>query len=76
MDDAARAAGTALAETARDVHALLLRGLIRQHPSEPGGPVGFTVLNLVRELLGARRDGAAEINEGNDINEAVEALAF
>jgi len=76
VDDAARAAGTALAETARDVHALLLRGLIRQHPSEPGGPVGFTVLNLVRELLGARRIGADEINEGNGINEAVEALAF
>ncbi|MFD5075700.1 helix-turn-helix domain-containing protein [Streptomyces sp. NPDC058371] len=62
VDRAARAAGTALAETARDVHALLLRGLIRQHPSEPGGPVGFTVLNLVRELLAApeRREPAVE----------------
>ncbi|WP_330306324.1 MULTISPECIES: helix-turn-helix domain-containing protein [unclassified Streptomyces] len=70
VDDAAHAAGTALAETARDVHALLLRGLIRQHPSAPGGPVGFTVLNLVRELLEAGRGGADEINE------AVEAMAF
>ncbi|MFF7352818.1 helix-turn-helix domain-containing protein [Streptomyces filipinensis] len=58
VDAAARAGGRPLSETARDVHDLLLRGLIRQHPAEPGGPVGFTVLNLVRELMAARRPAA------------------
>lgn len=51
VDTAVHASGASLAETARDVHGLLLRGLIRQHATEPGGPIGFTVLNLVRELL-------------------------
>ncbi|WP_328745013.1 helix-turn-helix domain-containing protein [Streptomyces sp. NBC_00285] len=61
VDAAARASGTTLAETARDVHDLLLRGLIRQLPTEPGGPVGFTVLNLVRELLRAGRPATADL---------------
>ncbi|MEU3829448.1 helix-turn-helix domain-containing protein [Streptomyces sp. SID486] len=58
VDAAARADGRPLTETARDVHGLLLRGLVRQHATEPGGPVGFTVLNLVRELMAARRPAA------------------
>ncbi|WP_345053060.1 AAA family ATPase [Streptomyces rameus] len=58
VDAAARANGRPLTETARDVHGLLLRGLVRQHATEPGGPVGFTVLNLVRELMTARRPAA------------------
>jgi hypothetical protein len=43
------------------VHGLLLRGLIRQLPTEPGGPVGFTVLNLVRELLRTGRPTTADL---------------
>ncbi|WP_328552732.1 MULTISPECIES: helix-turn-helix domain-containing protein [unclassified Streptomyces] len=61
VDAAARASGTPLAEAARDVHGLLLRGLIRQLPTEPGGPVGFTVLNLVRELLRTGRPTTADL---------------
>ncbi|MER5474538.1 helix-turn-helix domain-containing protein [Streptomyces sp. NPDC002685] len=61
VDAAARASGTPLAEVARDVHGLLLRGLIRQLPTEPGGPVGFTVLNLVRELLRTGRPTTADL---------------
>jgi len=66
VDAAARASGKTLAETARDVHCLLLRGLIRQLPTEPGGPVGFTVLNLVRELLQDRRPATAELVGATD----------
>lgn len=66
VDAAARAGGGTLAETARDVHCLLLRGLIRQLPTEPGGPVGFTVLNLVRELLEDRRPATAELVGATD----------
>ncbi|MFB6817692.1 helix-turn-helix domain-containing protein [Streptomyces sp. NPDC056347] len=54
MDGAARARGTSLAQTARDVHGLLVRGLIRRLPATAGDPVGFTVLNLVRAALDAR----------------------
>ncbi|WP_446039165.1 helix-turn-helix domain-containing protein [Streptomyces sp. SID1121] len=60
VDDAARANGTSLAETARDAHALLVRGLIRQLPTTPGGPVGFTVLNLVRAALVAEQEQERE----------------
>lgn len=59
VDAAARAAGRPLPDTARDVHGLLLRGLIRQHAPEPDGPVGFTVLNLIRELTASRRPSPA-----------------
>lgn len=61
VDAATRASGATLAETARDVHCLLLRGLIRQLPTEPGGPVGFAVLNLVRELLQDHRPATADL---------------
>lgn len=54
VDGAARACGTPLAGTARDVHALLVRGLIRRLPATAGDPVGFTVLNLVRAVLTAQ----------------------
>ncbi|MER5747934.1 helix-turn-helix domain-containing protein [Streptomyces sp. NPDC002225] len=53
VDGAARRRGTSLARTARDVHALLVRGLIRRLPTAAGEPVGFTVLNLVRAVLDA-----------------------
>ncbi|MGC5401812.1 helix-turn-helix domain-containing protein [Streptomyces sp. DT20] len=54
VDGAAHACGTPLAGTARDVHALLVRGLIRRLPATAGDPVGFTVLNLVRAVLTAQ----------------------
>lgn len=63
MDGGRRRArpGHLLAETARDVHALLVRGLIRRLPATAGEPVGFTVLNLVRAVLDAdqERESAA-----------------
>ncbi|MGW2109577.1 helix-turn-helix domain-containing protein [Streptomyces sp. NPDC001948] len=58
VDGAARASGTSLAEAAREVHALLVRGLIRRLPTTAGDPVGFTVLNLVRAVLEADRETA------------------
>ncbi|MDV9197362.1 helix-turn-helix domain-containing protein [Streptomyces sp. Wh19] len=58
VDGAARACGTSLAGAARDVHALLVRGLIRRLPTTAGEPVGFTVLNLVRAVLDADRETA------------------
>ncbi|MCM2415395.1 helix-turn-helix domain-containing protein [Streptomyces sp. RKAG290] len=58
MDGAARACGTSMAATARDVHALLVRGLIRRLPTTAGDPVGFTVLNLVRAVLAADQETA------------------
>ncbi|MFD4774056.1 hypothetical protein ACFWNU_09470, partial [Streptomyces sp. NPDC058427] len=58
VDGAARACGSSLARTARDVHALLVRGLIRRLPTTAGDPVGFTVLNLVRAVLAAERETA------------------
>ncbi|MEV6731323.1 helix-turn-helix domain-containing protein [Streptomyces sp. NPDC051364] len=54
VDDAARALGIPAPEAAQGVHALLLRGLIRQLPAEPGGaarPSRFAVLHLVRGLV-------------------------
>ncbi|MGX1477203.1 UNVERIFIED_CONTAM: transcriptional regulator with XRE-family HTH domain [Streptomyces canus] len=39
--------------SAHDLHALLLRGLIRQVPVAPGQPPRFCVLNVVRRLAGS-----------------------
>ncbi|MFI9271507.1 helix-turn-helix domain-containing protein [Kitasatospora sp. NPDC052896] len=50
VEAAARALGIPPAAAARDVHALLLHGLLRQLPATAGGPARFSVLNLVRRL--------------------------
>ncbi len=52
VDEAARAAGLPRAEAARDVHALLLRGLVRQLPPGTDGLVSFRALRLARQLAG------------------------
>ncbi|GAB2698257.1 helix-turn-helix domain-containing protein [Kitasatospora kifunensis] len=54
VDAAARTLGLPPTAAARDVHALLLHGLLRQLPAAAGpvgGPARFTVLNLVRQLV-------------------------
>lgn len=50
VEAAARALGIPPTAAARDVHALLLHGLLRQLPATAGGPARFSVLNLVRQL--------------------------
>ncbi|WP_329585589.1 helix-turn-helix domain-containing protein [Kitasatospora sp. NBC_01250] len=54
VEAAARALGSTPTAVARDVHALLLHGLLRQLPAVPGGPARFSVLNLVRQLGAAQ----------------------
>jgi transcriptional regulator with XRE-family HTH domain len=57
VEAAARAAGLPFAEVARDVHALLVRGLVRQVPAAGSGTsVGFALLNLVRSVTAERRE--------------------
>ncbi|MER5466274.1 helix-turn-helix domain-containing protein [Streptomyces sp. NPDC002668] len=54
VDGVARALGFSPVQAAQDVHALLLHGLIRQLPADPGEagrPGRFTVLHLVRDLV-------------------------
>ncbi|WP_329560723.1 helix-turn-helix domain-containing protein [Kitasatospora sp. NBC_01266] len=50
VETAARVLGIPPAAAAREVHALVLHGLLRQLPATAGGPARFSVLNLVRPL--------------------------
>ncbi|MCX4983989.1 helix-turn-helix domain-containing protein [Streptomyces sp. NBC_00572] len=53
-DQAAAGLSTPPAAVVRDVHALMLRGLVRRLPGEEDGTPRFGVLNLVRQLAAER----------------------
>ncbi|WP_328942149.1 helix-turn-helix domain-containing protein [Streptomyces sp. NBC_00250] len=53
-DQAAAGLSTPPAAVVRDVHALMLRGLVRRLPGEEDGAPRFGVLNLVRQLAAER----------------------
>ncbi|MGW1927627.1 hypothetical protein ACWCQ0_54695, partial [Streptomyces massasporeus] len=53
-DQAAAGLSATPAAVVRDVHALMLRGLVRRLPGEEDGAPRFGVLNLVRQLAAER----------------------
>ncbi|WP_051820781.1 helix-turn-helix domain-containing protein [Streptomyces flavochromogenes] len=53
-DEAAAGLSATPASVVRDVHALMLRGLVRRLPGEEDGAPRFGVLNLVRRLAAER----------------------
>lgn len=59
VEDAAAAAGSPLPLVARNIHALLMLGLVRDLGAEEGGTTGFTVLRLTRPQAPGR-SGADE----------------
>lgn len=58
-EQAATALSAATGAVVRDVHALLLRGLVRRLPAGPDGAARFGVLNLVRRLAAERAAASA-----------------
>ncbi|MGV9457085.1 helix-turn-helix domain-containing protein [Streptomyces sp. NPDC003635] len=58
-EQAATALSVPTGAVVRDVHALLLRGLVRRLPAGPDGAARFGVLNLVRRLAAERAAASA-----------------